>query len=211
MFTGIIETVGTVNKMSSRGNYRLLTVRPGKPFRNIIRGESIAVDGCCLTVTDFGKDDFKVEASPETVKRTIIDSYRAGARINLERALIATGRLGGHFVTGHIDTVGYAENVVRIGESIELTALFPEEFADLLVAKGSVAVNGISLTVNEISGGRFKVNVIPHTHRATTIENMKAGDRVNLEFDLIGKYVVRLLGEKNKGSLTIDKLIESGW
>jgi riboflavin synthase len=211
MFTGIIETVGTVVSIKPRGNYRLLKLKPGHPFEELAVGESISVDGCCLTVTEFDKTAFAVEASQETAGLSIIKSYKTGTRVNLERALKPSGRLGGHFVTGHIDCTGKVHEVKGVGESLELAVRFPEEYAEFLVAKGSVAVNGISLTVNRVEGDVFDVNLIPFTREWTTVDGLTEGDHVNLEFDILGKYVVKLLDKKKKNGLTIDKLIESGW
>ena len=211
MFTGIIETVGTVAGIMPKGNYKLLKLKPDKAFEDMAVGESVAVDGCCLTVTEFDKTSLTVEASQETTGLTIIENYKTGTRVNLERALIPTGRLGGHFVTGHIDCTGKIHEAKTIGESLELSVRFPEEFGVYLVAKGSVAINGISLTVNRVEKDIFSVNLIPFTREWTTVDSFRTGVKVNLEFDLLGKYVVRLLGKEKKNGLTIDKLIESGW
>jgi len=211
MFTGIIETIGLIEEIKTRANYRLITIRPDKKFENIAFGESIAVDGCCLTVTAYDTDTFTVEASQETVRLTLVKEYNKGRRVNLERALQPTGRLGGHFVTGHVDCPGNIQNLNQSGDSWVLSVEFPEEFAPFVVAKGSIAVNGISLTVNDIAASVLTVNLIPHTYQATNIKGFRAGDAVNLEFDLIGKYVVQMFKNKSNKGITWDKLIESGW
>jgi len=211
MFTGLIETTGTVKALGRRGNYRLLTIKPGMDMENIELGESIAVDGCCLTVTAFDRGQFTVEASQETTRLTIIKAYDAGCKVNLERALLPTRRLGGHMVSGHIDGLGRIVQKKRVGESWELEVAFPREEAGYLVPKGSVAINGISLTVNTIEDDRFRVNIIPHTYEATTLASSAVGADVNLEYDIIGKYIVRLMQTQAAGKLTIDKLIEYGW
>jgi len=211
MFTGIIETVGTVSGTNNRGNYRLLTVQPRKMFDKIELGESIAVDGCCLTVTEFDEGTFTAEASQESLSLTIIGGYDIGTKVNLERAMTPSSRLGGHFVQGHVDCIGKIIEISTVGESLVVGVEYAEEFKPYLVAKGSIAISGISLTVNELEGNRFWVNIIPHTSGNTTIESWKAGDKVNLEFDIIGKYIVRQLTAVKKNELTIDKLIEAGW
>jgi riboflavin synthase len=211
MFTGIIETVGEIKSSVARGNYRVLTIRPAIPFKKIELGESVAVDGCCLTVTAFNKNEFSVEASQETIGLTLVGGYRTGDKVNLERALLPTSRLGGHFVNGHIDCVGQIISITRIGESREISVRYSPEFESYLVPKGSVAINGISLTVNEIKGDQFTVNIIPHTFDVTTIGNFKTARKVNLEFDLIGKYISKQINNNNKKPITIEKLIESGW
>ena len=211
MFTGIIQTVGTIEIISSRGNYKLLTIKPASRFEKLELGESISVDGCCLTVTQFDKNDFTVEASQESVRTTIINKYSVGRKVNLERALLPSDRLGGHIVAGHVDCIGEISDLKKIGESVELSITYPDQFASLVVSKGSIAINGISLTINEIKDDNFATNIIPHTQHVTTIENMKRRDNVNLEFDIIGKYVARLAEIKATGRLTIDKLINSGW
>ncbi len=211
MFTGIIETCGVIARIDSRGDYKELRISPESELSDLIIGESIAVDGCCLTMTQKSKDYFAVEVSPESLKLTIIGDYRIGTKVNLERSLLPTTRMGGHFVTGHIDTVGRAEKISKEGNILELTVKYSAAFAELLVTKGSVAINGISLTVNRVEGDSFKVNLIPHTRKVTTLDLLKTGDKVNLEFDLMGKYVVQLLKKNNRDSLTLDKLIQSGW
>jgi len=212
MFTGIIETTGKITGLMSQGNYKILTIRPDQPFEDIQMGESIAVDGCCLTVTDFDKNDFKVEASQETARLTILDSYRSGTVVNLERALLPNSRMGGHYVTGHIDCLGQISGLKKVGESLEIEISFPDSYNELVVAKGSIAIIGISLTINVVKKGSLYVNIIPHTQTATTLSNLKQNQAVNLEFDILGKYVVNYLKKnENKTDLTLDKLTESGF
>ncbi len=211
MFTGIIETVGTIKKPGNKGNYRLLTVEPEKPFNDVQIGESIAVDGCCLTVTNFDKRAFTVEASQETLATAIVGDYKTGTKVNLERALLPTGRLGGHIVSGHIDCIANILNTNRIGESLEVIVDYPKEFEMFLVSKGSIAINGISLTINRVDEKGFSVNLIPHTQGETSPDTFKKKNKVNLEFDILGKYVYRLRSLKPTAGLTLDKLSESGW
>jgi len=211
MFTGIIETTGRIKNFGSRGNYRLLTIRPANAFEKIELGESIAVDGCCLTVTAFDAESFTVEASQESQAHTIIEKYSVGTRVNLERAMLPTSRLGGHFVTGHIDGIGKIVESRAVGESQVIGIEYDMRFAPYLAAKGSIAINGISLTVNEIEDNKFRINIIPHTFMNTTVEEWKTGEKINLEFDIIGKYIVRQLSAKTKQDITIEKLMEAGW
>ncbi len=211
MFTGIIESVGDIVEVRSRGNYKLLTVRPEVPFDGLATGDSVSVDGCCLTVTAVGKEGFTAEASQETISLSIAGSYRAGVRVNLEQALRASGRLGGHFVTGHVDCSGRIVEIKTVGDSIEWSVKFPAEFSNYIVEKGSIAINGISLTINRIEGDIFSVNLIPYTRKRTTAEGQKEGAKVNLEFDLLGKYIVKFLDRGKESTMTYDKLIESGW
>ncbi len=211
MFTGIIETIGTVKKIKSRGNYKILAVTPDKSSEDMVLGESIAVDGCCLTLIEFGRDSFTVEASQETVRLTILKKYKTGDRVNLERALQLSDRLGGHFVNGHVDCTGNISGLENIGGSIEMTVQFPQSYSDFVIEKGSIAVNGISLTINRVEKDTFTVNLIPFTQGATTISRLKKHDDVNLEFDILGKYAAKFIKKDGKGNIIMSKLIESGW
>jgi riboflavin synthase len=210
MFTGLIEAVGTLKHVGSRGNYQVLTI--AVPFAlELGDGESIACDGACLTVVGKRGDTFIVEVSQETSARTTLDTFGAGAKINLERAMRADSRLGGHMVAGHVDTTGTVEHLTPVGESLELAVAFDQQFDPYVIEKGSIAINGVSLTVNAVRQGWLTVNLIPYTVGLTTLCQLKAGDRVNLEFDMIGKYIVKLSLSYQQRGLTLDKLRESGW
>jgi riboflavin synthase len=211
MFTGLIETVGTIKQIRKRANYQILEIALTLADDAITPGESIACDGACLTVVSIEQDSFVVEASQETAQRTILNTYAVGSRVNLERALKAGSRLGGHFVTGHIDDTGIVDNVRPVGELFELAITFDRKYDNLIVEKGSIAVNGVSLTVNDTRTGRFSVNLIPFTVKKTTLGRLKIGDTVNLEFDMIGKYVLKMNTINAHNTLTKEKLIESGW
>lgn len=211
MFTGLIETVGTIKELRARGDYRILSVAYKFTNDNPAPGESIACDGACLTVISTDKGLFEVEASQETAKRTILSSYTVGSRINLERALKVGGRLGGHFVSGHVDDTGVVDYVRPVGQSLELAVRFDPHFNKLMIDKGSIAINGVSLTVNACRPGWFNVNLIPFTVKETTLGVLQSGHRVNLEFDMIGKYVLKIQTNRTNNALTRDKLIESGW
>jgi riboflavin synthase len=211
MFTGLIEDVGTVTDLARRGNYIVMTVATKINTAEFQAGESVACDGACLTVVEKSEKRFVVEASQETVATTILGDYRKGSCINLERALKVGDRLGGHFVSGHVDDKGTVESLKPVGESLELAVKYDPSFDSLVVEKGSVAINGISLTVNRTRSGWFSVNLIPFTASRTNVNQMKAVQAVNLEFDLIGKYITKFKGAHAFSGLTEDKLKESGW
>ncbi len=210
MFTGLIEAVGTIRELGTRGNYRLLTI--AAPMAGeLALGESISCDGACLTVVDRQGGIFTVEASQETAARTTVGGYTVGSPINLERALRADSRLGGHLVAGHVDATGAVDHLRPVGESWELAVRFDPEFDPYVVDKGSIAINGVSLTVNETKSGWCTVNLIPYTVKETTLGSLRSGARVNLEFDMIGKYIVKASAAYQKKGLTMEKLRESGW
>lgn len=211
MFTGLIETVGLVGKLKSRGNYVVMTVASAIPTGEIQIGESVACNGACLTVVEKTRNDFLVELSQETAVHVAMDRYQVGRRINLERALQVGSRLGGHFVSGHVDTAGMIDYLKPVGESLELSVKFDSQFDTLVIEKGSIAIDGVSLTVNCAETGRLSVNLIPHTVRETNLGELKSGLSVNLEFDLIGKYIMRRRQLDTTGRLTARTLLESGW
>ncbi len=210
MFTGLIETVGMIERLCNRSNYRVMTISASFAAE-LVDGESVCCDGVCLTVVERSSASFVVEASQETSARTILGDYRVGSRINLERSLRADSRLGGHIVSGHIDSAGRVEFLKPIGDSLELMVTFDTRFDQLVIEKGSIAINGVSLTVNRVESGRCSVNLIPFTAKATTLGHLKPNDRVNLEFDMIGKYVARLGANYRPSGVTLDILRESGW
>lgn len=211
MFTGLIETVGTVAGLSSRGNYRVMTVDAPSFAGQLNIGESIACDGACLSVVSFEADGFTVEASQETLDRTTLGTYKKGTRINLERALKVGDRLGGHFVAGHVDTVGRVSAVEPVGKSIRFECTYDNKYDTLVIEKGSIAINGVSLTVNNTGTGRLDVNLIPLTIDETNLTRLKSGDVVNLEFDMIGKYILKASRSKSSGAVTRELLERSGW
>ncbi len=214
MFTGLIEDLGTLQEIRTATDQARLTVATGLPMAELILGESIAINGVCLTVTAFGDGVFSADVSPETLKCTTLGQLSTGCRVNLERALRLSDRLGGHLVTGHID--GKARIVERRQEGNTLRLSFQTDAAvsSLLVAKGSVTIDGISLTVNEVSEDAFSLVVIPHTLAMTTLQDRKIGDEVNVETDLIGKYVARFLQDGAPGKpqgVTMDILAKHGF
>lgn len=200
MFTGLVESTGRIAGVDDRGRSRRLRVET--PLSGGLRpGDSIAVDGVCLTVTASRDDSFDAEVSPETLRVTSLSAASSGRVVNLERPLRADGRLGGHFVLGHVDGVGRILEIRPDAEAHWLEIEFPDALAPLLVPKGSIAVDGISLTVASLSARRFGVQIVPFTWEHTSLPHRHRGDEVNLETDMLGKYVVRLL-ETRGGTLT---------
>jgi riboflavin synthase len=216
MFTGLIEGMGEVQGVRRQGPDAVLVVRPPWEPSELVIGESIAVNGACLTVTGASGGAFTADASAETLARTTIGSLRPGSRVNLERALRLGDRLGGHLVTGHVDCVGRLAGLEQVGESTRLVVEAPAEHLRLIVPKGSVALEGVSLTVNQSGDSGFDLNIIPHTLAATTLHLARQGDSVNIETDLIGKYVARLINrdgsqEGGAGGLTRETLSRLGF
>jgi len=208
MFTGIIEAIGRVRHLVRRERAMELCIETSLDPGPI--GASLAVDGVCLTVTVHTTDAVCVTVGPETLRRTTLGSLRPGDSVNLERALRVGDRLGGHLVLGHVDGVGEIMSVNDVGEAREVLVRSPEEVHRYLVVKGSVAVDGISLTVNRVDGDVFGVTLIPHTTGATTLAHKRPGSRVNLEADIIGKYVERFV-KSREGGVTMDFLKEHGY
>lgn len=207
MFTGIIEEVGAVSRRSGSD----MTVMAKIVLEGVQEGDSIAVNGACLTVVSFGPDSFVVQMSPETLERTTLGSLRPGDAVNLERALAYGGRMGGHFVQGHVDGVGRIHSVQNQGEFALWRFQAPNDVARYLVPKGSVAVDGISLTVIEPVGDTFGVAVIPATIEKTTLSSKRAGDPVNMEADMLGKHIFHYMKQMTRGGLTLEKLKKHGF
>lgn len=193
MFTGLVEGMGRVGRITSQGPDAVLVIAPPWPLAETVLGESIAVNGACLTVTKLTPQGFVVDVSAETLSRTTLGRLQAGAEVNLERSLRLGERLGGHLVTGHVDCLGSLLRIQPQGASYVLEVGLPAEHLRYVVEKGSVCLDGISLTVNQVGPDRFALNIIPHTWQTTTLHLAKQGDSVNIETDLIGKYVARLL------------------
>lgn len=202
MFTGLIEDIGTVVRTDRRSDAAVLVIEPGSiATAELVTGESIAVDGVCLTVTEAVPSGFTVLAGAETLRRTTAGNLRVRSRVNLERALRAGDRLGGHLVSGHIDAVGEIVARRELGSNLDIEVRAPAAQLRYVVDKGSIAVDGISLTVNRVGPESFSVALIPHTVGATTLGAKAAGAPVNLEVDIIGKYVEKLLaGYPARGS-----------
>lgn len=195
MFTGIVTDIGEIVSVTPGGNEgdRRFVVRTRHDMKPVAIGASIACSGCCLTVIEKGADRFTVEASGETLDKTHLGDWKAGARINLELSLKLGDELGGHLVYGHVDGIGIVVSTTPEGGSVRFVFEAPPALARFVAAKGSVAVDGVSLTVNEVDGNRFGVNIISHTQAVTTLGQAEAGQRVNLEVDMLARYVARLL------------------
>ncbi len=191
MFTGIVTDLGEVRALKQAGDLQA-RIATGYDTRGIAIGASIACDGVCLTATAVGEDWFEVDISAETVSKTNLTDWAVGRRINLERALKVGDELGGHIVSGHVDGVAEVVAMTDEGDSTRITFRAPEALARFIAPKGSVALNGTSLTVNEVEGASFGVNLIPHTKAVTTWGATRVGDRINLEIDTLARYVARL-------------------
>ncbi|MGH7853706.1 MAG: riboflavin synthase [Candidatus Binatia bacterium] len=196
MFTGLIEDVGVIGALRFQKGSAVLTVKTKLAVRSIPLGASIAVNGACLTVVKKTKAAFTVDVSPETLKRTNLDRLKVGSLVNLEQPMRLQERLGGHLVTGHVDGLGTVAAIKKEGDFTVLSLRVPVALGALLVSKGSVAVDGISLTVNDCRSGRFSVAIIPFTLRHTNLRARRVGDKVNIETDLIGKYVQSFMQQR---------------
>lgn len=194
MFTGLIEDIGTVRAIRPAGTGLALTFTTALPVAEIALGDSIAVNGACLTAESFVDHGFVVIAARETMDRTALRGLRVGQKVHLERAMKLGGRLDGHLVQGHVDGVGEISSATNRSESLVLWVRCPGPLLRYVAAKGSIAIQGVSLTVNEVIDGSFRVNVVPYTVRATLLGELRSGAPVNLEVDVIAKYVERLLG-----------------
>ena len=218
MFTGIIEAVGTLVSLQSKGQDVSIRVRSGKlDLSDVKLGDSIATNGVCLTVVQLPGDGYVADLSAETLKRTGFVHYRPGQSVNLEKALMPTSRLGGHLVSGHVDGVGEVVAITPLGRAVEYWIEAPAELARYIAEKGSITVDGISLTVNSVEGARFRLTIVPHTTQETTIAQWRVGSRVNLEVDVIARYLERLiLGDKAakpqaSSNVTMAMLAENGF
>ena len=199
MFTGLVTDVGTVRKAERRNGLTRFEVESGYPLEDIAMGASIMHSGVCLTVVDKGQGErgawFSVEAVPETLAKTVLGEWNEGARVNLEQSLKLGDELGGHFVFGHVDGVGEIVSIEPEGQSRRITIRPPADLAKYFATKGSAAVNGVSLTVADaLPNGDFQVAVIPHTWEVTTLADLQPGSRVNLEIDMLARYVARMIG-----------------
>ena len=216
MFTGIIETMGTVAALQPRnGDLRVRIATTTLPLADVRIGDSIATNGVCLTVVELPGDGYWADVSRETLAFTTIGEWRVGAAVNLEKALTAASRLGGHIVSGHVDGVGEVVSRREDARSIRLTVRAPAELAKYIAHKGSICVDGISLTVNAVSGTDFELNIVPHTAQVTVIGGYRVGTRVNLEVDVIARYLERLLmgdtAAAKSGGVTAAFLAEHGF
>ena len=215
MFTGIIEEVGIVKEVRHSGNTSFIRIGAHKILEDIRTGDSIAVNGVCLTVTQYDSSSFRADVMNETLSRSSLGELSAGSRVDLERAMAAGGRFGGHIVSGHIDGTGTVTDIRNDGIAVWYTIAAPENILRYVVEKGSVAIDGISLTVARVSSSGFSVSIIPHTAANTVLADRKKGDTVNLENDIIAKYVEKLLkpaeNTVSSGGVTMELLAGSGF
>ena len=216
IFTGIIEEIGVVKSIAINGASGCITIKAKKVLEGTQLGDSIAVNGTCLTVTSINSDGFSADVMAETVKRTSLSQVGKGDLVNLERAMILNGRFGGHIVSGHIDGTGTITKYTKEENAIWVTIKAPDEILDLIVEKGSICIDGISLTVATVSDQDFQVSIIPHTAKETTLIHKKVGSLVNLENDIVGKYIKKLMENnqeeqaKKASGLTMEMLEEYG-
>lgn len=193
MFTGLIEEIGTIQAIENIGDAKKFTFQCKTILEDIAIDDSIAVNGVCLTVIEFTQHSFSAIAIEETLNKTALGQYTIGSRVNLERAMLSSTRYGGHIVQGHVDCTARVTNIIQLSASWEYHIQFPSHYAALIVHTGSICINGISLTVAECGFNTLTVAIIPHTYTHTTIADLAIGDMVNLEFDIFGKYIERLL------------------
>jgi len=210
MFTGIVEAVGRISALEQRGgDMRLSVDAAGLDLSGTATGDSIAVNGCCLTVIELAPPVFAADVSRESLALTTLGTLERGSRVNLERALTLSRPLGGHLVTGHVDGTGRVESRADDGRSVRFCFRAPDELARYLARKGSICVDGVSLTVNEVDGATFGVNIVPHTLEATVFGHYRNGSRVNLEVDIVARYLERLVGAP--GGMSRARLEEYGF
>lgn len=196
MFTGIVEELGSIRQIILQGASGQLWITASAVLEGTKAGDSIAVNGICLTVTGTKEDGFRADVMAETIRRSSLKNAKSGDKVNLERAIAADGRFGGHMVSGHIDGTGTITELKREENAVWVTVTASPEILELIVEKGSICIDGISLTVAKVDTVSFAVSVIPHTGEETTLLTKKAGDTVNLENDVVGKYVQKLLGQQ---------------
>lgn len=194
MFTGIITHIGTVARVDANEKDRRIFIQNSMDLNRIMIGASVSCSGCCLTVVDKGADWMAFDVSAETLSKTVVGSWQAGTRINLEASMRVGDEIGGHLVSGHVDGLARIQSITPEGSSHRLAIEVPDHLALYMAPKGSVALDGISLTVNEVDGAVFGVNIIPHTWMQTTLGEKKEGDALNMEVDLLARYVARQLG-----------------
>lgn len=197
MFTGLVEEKGLLKSKLPTGEGFQFIIEANKIMPGLQIGNSVAINGCCLTVVKIEDNTFSVDLIEETLNKTNLGLLKPGMKVNLERPLLADERLGGHFVLGHIDTVGKIEDIKELSNSHWMTISYPDNFKQYLIYVGSVAIDGVSMTVAELKDNKFSVGIIPHTWQETIFADKIIGDTVNLEFDVLGKYVERIMEGKN--------------
>ncbi len=216
MFTGIIEAVGTIKSLQITAKGARLTIDAGSlDMSDVKLGDSIATNGICLTVVELSAQSYSVDVSNETLQRTCFGNYQQGQQVNLEKAMLPTTRFGGHMVSGHVDAKTKVISIKNNGNSIEYWLALPKEFAHYVSEKGSITIDGISLTVNALSDNQFRLTIVPHTLEQTIMKHYQVGSEVNLEVDLIARYLERLLTKPSEqaqsGGVTEELLRKSGF
>ncbi|WP_159655210.1 riboflavin synthase [Vibrio atypicus] len=216
MFTGIVEAVGTLTAITPKGEDISVTVSVGKlDMGDVKLGDSIATNGVCLTVVDYSETSYTADLSLETLQKTGFADYQAGDKVNLEKAMLPTTRFGGHIVSGHVDGVGEIVERNMVGRAIEFWVSMPEEITKYVAEKGSITVDGISLTVNALRKNAFKLTIVPHTGEETTIADFHVGRKVNLEVDVLARYMERLLTSQKEqqpeSNITLEFLQQNGF
>ena len=211
MFTGIIEATGIISQMTPKGGDVQVRVNSGKlDLSDVALGDSIATNGVCLTVVELFADGYAADVSNETIKHTGFANYKAGQKVNLEKAMLPTTRFGGHMVSGHVDTVSHIAAIYDNGRAKDIWVELPKDVKKYIVKKGSITIDGISLTVNDVNESQFKLTIVPHTSGQTTLDTLSVGARVNVEIDLIARYVEQLIGAKDQG-VSMDLLARTGY
>ncbi|MGJ7921499.1 riboflavin synthase [Neobacillus sp. LXY-4] len=216
MFTGIIEEIGTIQKIHKQGSTMVLTIQAQKILSDVHLGDSIAVNGVCLTVTDFSKTIFSVDVMPETFHSSSLSLLKTGSKVNLERAMAANGRFGGHFVSGHVDGTGTITSIKAEENAVYFDISIPDQGVPFVMPKGSVAIDGTSLTIFFVKDRTITISLIPHTRGETILGHKRVGEIVNIEFDMLGKYVHSMIEKKaetaNKETrITADFLKQTGF
>lgn len=217
MFTGIVEAVGTLTAITPKGEDITVTVEAGKlDMSDVNLGDSIATNGVCLTVIEFNSHSYSADLSLETLNKTGFTHYQVGDKVNLEKAMLPTTRFGGHIVSGHVDGVGEIVERQQVGRAIEFWVSMPEELTKYIAEKGSITVDGISLTVNALRKDAFKLTIVPHTSSETTIDSFHVGRKVNLEVDVLARYMERLLtvnqaSTQPESKITMEFLQQNGF
>lgn len=212
MFTGIVEEIGIVKSLEFKANGAKIVISCQKVVEDVKIGDSIAIDGVCQTVIAFNSSEFSAEISDETLKVTTLGNLKSGNTVNLERALTLSSRLGGHIVSGHVDCMGKFINIEKLSDFYNLQFEIPEEQEKYVVYKGSITINGVSLTVANIVDNIVSVAIIPHTYNNTSLKDLKLGQDVNIETDILGKYVEKFLSAKdNKKGISMNFLQENGF
>ncbi|WP_251212440.1 riboflavin synthase [Adlercreutzia murintestinalis] len=211
MFTGIVEEVGSVERITPGARSATIALKASTVVEGTKLGDSISVNGVCLTVTDLSASGFMADAMPETLTRTDLGQLRPGSPVNLERALRLSDRLGGHLVSGHIDGTARIASFAHDDNAVRIRIADAAHLTPLIVEKGSVALDGISLTVTAVDAATFEVSVIPHTFAHTNLCDKRVGDALNVECDIIGKYIEKLMGAQESSGITMDFLVQNGF